>query len=248
MVRKIPARSGSAISNAARLTRSVNFADSAARYMAAGQGDPSGQPGGNISDQQADGSAGGEKRASRKEGKDRPRRESGSVQETPAGGTGLRAADPFGAPEGSQSMTYYPRLAPDGQARLDGLARLTGMRAAYIRKALARRVRARLMHLRDTGTWGDHSKDIQRYLEDAKGAGAPFPRGMIRLTGEQQVALRQSVDDPLGVFSTPQVLSAYAKAILALELTRLTEQLSPSQPGETTSTDSATPEKDPDRA
>lgn len=247
MVRKIPARSGSAISNAERLDRSVNFADSAARYMVAGQGHPSGQSDGNASDQQADGGAGGQEKDSRKEGKGQPRRELRLSREMPAAAPGLEETEPYGAPEGARSVTYYPRLPPNGQA-LDALARLTGMRAAYIRKALARNLRTRLMQLRDTGAWADLAEQILPHLEDAKGAGEPFPRGMIRLTGEQQADLRQSVDDPLGIFGTPHILSAYAKAILALEITRLTEQLGRPDTSDTISTDSETPEQDPGRA
>lgn len=248
MVRKIPARSGSAVSNAERLDRSVNFADSAARYMAAGQGHPSGQPGGNASDQLTDGGAGGEEKETRKEGKGQPRREPRPMREKPAAGPGLEETEPYDAPEEARSVTYYPRLLPDGQTRLDALARMTGMRAAYMRKALARNLRERLMQLRDTGTWANLAGDIQRYLEDAKGAGEPFPRGMIRLTSEQQAAVRQSVDDPLGIFGTSQILSAYAKAILALEITRLAEQLGRPDTSETISTDRETPEEDRGRA
>ena len=135
-------------------------------------------------------------------------------------------------------LTYYVRIQP-GEARgLEDLAERSGLSARYLYQALVNAVRQKMAALRDAGAWSDLAATAEPRLRDAKGAGAPFLKTTIRLEPGDRDALRGSIADPLGVYATTQILSAYGKTVLGLEIDRLCRTL----------TGTETPASDPDRA
>ena len=216
MARKIPSRSGVAVSNEDRLARSRQFTTSATKYAAL--------------EQSAAGTVPTKVQATNSGDREVPREEEEVVQAEPARINSEVFDEPLaeGACRDKEALsrTYYVRIGAEDQARIDALAERSGLDPNYVRRALIKAVRARMQTLRDTATWQEVAKAARPRLAEPKGTGAPFMKSMIRLDAAHVAALQTSIDDPLNVYGVTQLLSAVGKALLRSEIDHLSQRLS----------------------
>ncbi|MDD9722354.1 hypothetical protein PVW51_16745 [Sulfitobacter sp. PR48] len=217
MARKIPNRSGTAISNEDRLARSRQFTTSATKYAAFNQSTAA--------------AVATEGPAANSVDKKEPRKgEKAALAETarinPGVSTQPLADDACSNSTEAQSRTYYVRIGAEGQARIDALAERSDLDPDYVRRALIKAVRARMQNLRDTATWHEIASAARPRLAEVKGTGAPFMKSMIRLDAAHAAALQTSIDDPLNVYGVTQLLSAFGKALLRSEIEELAQKIS----------------------
>jgi len=217
MARKIPNRSGTAVSNEDRLARSRHFATSATKYAALDQSATVAAKTEGRSEKSAD------KKESRK-GEKAVTAETARINRRVS--TQPLADDACSNSVEGQSRTYYVRIGAEDQARVDALAERSGLDPDYVRRALVKAVRARIQELRDTATWHEVAKAAQPRLAEPKGTGAPFVKSMIRLDAAHVAALQTSIDDPLNVYRVTQLLSAFGKALLRSEIEELAQKIS----------------------
>jgi hypothetical protein len=217
MARKIPNRSGTAVSNEDRLARSRQFATSATKYAALNQSAAAAVttegPAANSVDKK-------EPRKGEKAAKAETARINSGVSTQPL------ANDACSNSAEGQSRTYYVRIGAEDQARIDALAERSGLDPDYVRRALIKAVRARIQKLRDTATWHEVASAARPRLAEPKGTGAPFMKSMIRLDATHVAALQTSIDDPLNVYGATQLLSAIGKALLRSEIDELAQKIS----------------------
>jgi hypothetical protein len=208
MARKIPNRSGTAVSNEDRLARSRQFTTSAAKYAAFNQSTAAAVategPAANSVDKKE--SRKGEQAASAETARINP-----GVSTQPLVDDACRDKEAL-------PRTFYVRIGADDQARIDTLAERSGLDPDYIRRALVKAVRARMQKLRDTATWHEVASAARPRLAEPKGTGAPFLKSMIRLNAAHVAGLQISIDDPLNVYGVTQLLSAFGKALLRSEI------------------------------
>lgn len=217
MARKIPNRSGTAVSNEDRLVRSRQFASSATKYAAL--------------DQSAAAAVTKEGQAVTLADKKEPREgEKAAAAETARINSGVSiqplADDACSTRTEGQSRTYYVRIGAEDQARIDTLAERSNLDPDYVQRALIKAVRARMQKLRDTATWHEVASAARPRLAEPKGTGCPFMKSMIRLDAAHAAALQMSIDDPLNVYGVTQLLSAFGKALLRSEIEELARKIS----------------------
>ncbi len=217
MARKIPNRSGTAVSNEDRLARSRQFATSATKYAAFNQSTAAAVategPAANSVDKKEPRK--GEKAASAE-----------TARINPGVSTQPSADDAWSNSTEAQSRTYYVRIGAEDQARIDALAERSNLDPDYVQRALIKAVRARMQKLRNTTTWHEVASAARPRLAESKGTGAPFMKSMIRLDAAHAAALQMSIDDPLNVYGVTQLLSAFGKALLRSEIEELARKIS----------------------
>lgn len=216
MPRKIPNRSGTAVSNEDRLVRSHQFTMSASKYEGL---DPSA----------AGAATSGAKAEQSRDKEVSPEEEKGAWTEN-VGSKPNEAAKKLSENcshvAEARSRTYYVRILEEDRARLNALAAQSGLTSDYIQRALMKSVRACIHTLRDTATWHEVATAAQPCLVEPKGTGTPFMKSIIRLDSVQEDILRASIGDPLRVYGVTQLLSAVGKTLLRSEIDRLGPRLS----------------------
>jgi hypothetical protein len=220
MARKIPNRSGTAVSNEDRLARSRQFATSATKYAPFNQSTAA--------------AVATEGPAANSVDENEPRKgEKAALAETARINSGVSsqplADDACSNSAEGQSRTYYVRIGDEDQVRIEALAERSCLDPDYVRRALIKAVRARMQKLRDTAAWHEVASAARPRLAEAKGTGAPFMKSMIRLDAAHVAALQMSIDDPLNVYGVTQLLSAFGKALLRSEIEELAQKISGSE-------------------
>jgi hypothetical protein len=217
MARKIPNRSGTAVSNEDRLARSRQFATSATKYAAFNQSTAAAVategPAVNSVDEKEP-----------RKGQQAASAETARID--PGVSTQPLADDACSNSTETQSRTYYVRIGAKDKARIDALAERSGLGPDYVQRALVKEVRARMQKLRDTATWHEVASAARPRLTEPKGTGAPFMKSMIRLDAAHAAVLQMSIDDPLNVYGVTQLLSAFGKAVLRSEIEELARKIS----------------------
>ena len=216
MARKIPNRSGTAVSNEDRLARSRQFATSATKYASL---DQSAAVAATTEDQTATS-------ADEKEPREGENAASAETARINPGVSTQPLVDDACRDKEALPRTFYVRIGADDQARIDTLAERSGLDPDYIRRALIKAVRARIQKLRDTATWHEVASAARPRLVEPKGTGAPFMKSLIRLNAAHVAALQTSIDDPLNVYGVTQLLSAFGKVLLNSEIEELAQKIS----------------------
>jgi len=212
MTRKIPKRTGPAISNSERHARTANFAQSAAeRYMppTAPKASPNPEP-----------------VTSSKPPQKAAKPPSGPTEAKKAPPAAKAAPPSVPQPKATSTLSYYVRALPADIGRIRALAEATGTTINYVEKSLATNLRQRITDCRDRQDWSVHAKDVEARLADKKGEGTAFLRVNIAFTDEQIGALGAHINDPFGTIKPAKILSAYANAYFSDELDRLAKAVS----------------------
>lgn len=223
-IRKVPKRNGTGVSNSDRHERADALAVSAAKYM---------QP----RDDQANGPE--------PEQRPEPPAETASIpapveplaepqpaskaarkpRTPPKPKKAAEVVDPEG--QGGEKPAFHLRAVMSESVRIDEMAAEAGVSPAYIKKALQKGVMERLRELRDTNGWGRHTKEAAARLEqDTRGDGPAFGRSTMNLSAQQVREVYKGIHDPLRIHSSGQVMTAFARVVLAEELEKLEKRLS----------------------
>ena len=223
-IRKVPKRNGTGVSNSDRHDRADALAVSAAKYM---------QP----RDDQVDGPDPEHQPELSAEAAPIPVPEGPTPEPQPAPKTqskprtaskpkkAAEVVDPEG--QGGEKPAFHLRAVMSESIRIDAMAAEAGVSSAYIKKALQKGVMERLRELRDTNGWGRHTKEAAARLEqDTRGDGPAFGRSTMNLSAQQVREVYKGIHDPLRIHSSGQVMTAFARVVLAEELEKLEKRLS----------------------